>query len=119
MPAHSTWEMAGALFVLFLIFVGYIRLRMPTIVFGRPQDIANEKFLAWWYLPVEIKPRFFQRKSVADCAISAYVHGGGIGTIVNEIGLCWETAGGPQTTVELERNRKYFAPRSEEHTSEL
>ena len=78
--------------------------------FWPARDIANETFLTWWHSPVEIKPRFFQRKSVADCAISAYVHGGGGGTIVYEIALCWETADGPQTTVRLEGNRKYFVP---------
>src|ERR1051325_3368277 len=110
MPADSTWEIAVALFALLSIVIAYLWLRMPTIVFGRPEDIANEKFLTWWHLPVEIKPLFFQRKSVPDCAISACVHGGGGGTIVHEFGLCWETPDGPQTTVKLERNRKYFVP---------
>ena len=110
MLANSTWEVGCALFALLSILIAYLWLRTPTIFFGRPEDIAKEKFLTWWHLPVEIKPLFFQRESVADCAISAYVHGGGGGTIVDEIGLCWETADGPQTTVKLETNRKYFVP---------
>ncbi|PYJ71956.1 MAG: hypothetical protein DME76_00025 [Verrucomicrobia bacterium] len=109
MPADFTWQITAAVVAL-VALIGYLWFRTPTIVFGYPENIADQIFLKWWHLPIEIRPVFFQRKLLNDCAISVYVHGGGAGTIVNEIGLCWQTADGTQTTVKIEKNGKYYAP---------
>ena len=54
---------------------------MPRIIFGRPENTAGQDFLTWWHVPIEIRPRCFQWKSIDDCSISVYIHSGGIGTI--------------------------------------
>lgn len=83
---------------------------MPKTIFGQPENIVDQEFLTWWHLPVQINPGFFQRKSISNCSISAYIHGGGVGTIVAEVDLCWRTATGPQRTLTMQRDRKYLAP---------
>ena len=105
-----TSEITAAVLALLPVLIGYFWFRTPPILFGQPEDIADQKFLKWWHLPIEIRPVFFQRKLLNDCEISVYVHGGGVGTIVNEIALCWQTADGPRTTVRIEKNRKHYAP---------
>jgi hypothetical protein len=110
MSPEFAWQITGALVVLLAILVGFFWFRTPVIFFGRPKDLSDQEFLSWWHLSVEIKPRFFQRKLIRDCAISAYIHGGGVGTIVSEVDLCWETEDGPHKTANIERNRKYFVP---------
>jgi hypothetical protein len=109
-PIDFTWEITAAALALLAVMIGYFWFRTPTIVFGHPEDIADQNFLKWWHLPVEIRPVFFQHKFLSDCAISVYVHGGGVGTIVNEIALCWQTGEGPQITVKIEKNGKHYAP---------
>jgi hypothetical protein len=103
-------EIASALLGIFLFLIGRLWFAKPTIVFGHPENIADQKFLTWWHLPIQIRPLFLQRKLLKDCAVSAYVHGGGIGTIVSQVNLCWGTGDGPQRTVTIEANRIYFVP---------
>ena len=110
MTAEFAWEIIGALVALLAILVGFFWFRMPVIFFGRPEDLSDQEFLTWWHLSAEIKPRFFQRKLIGDCAISAYIHGGGVGRIVSEVDLCWETEDGSHKTTVIEKNRKYFVP---------
>jgi hypothetical protein len=83
---------------------------MPRIDFGRPKNTAGEDFLTWWHLPIEPKPHLFQWKSINDCSISVYIHGGGVGTIEQEVNLCWRTESGPQRTVTLQKNSEYLVP---------
>jgi hypothetical protein len=83
---------------------------MPRIDFGRPKNTAGEDFLTWWHLPIKPMQRFFQWKSINDCSISVYIHGGGVGTIEQEVNLCWRTESGPQRTVTLQKNSEYLVP---------
>jgi len=112
-----TWEITAAGLALLAVLIGYFWFRTPAILFGQPEDIADQKFLKWWHLPIEIRPVFFQHKLLSDCAVSVYIHGGGVGTIVNEILLCWQTGDGPRTTVGIEKNKKHYAPISLRSTS--
>lgn len=105
-----TWEFARFLIALIPILGGWWWFRMPSIIFGRPKNTAGEDFLTWWHVPIEIRPRFFQWKSIDDCSISVYIHGGGVGTIEKEINLCWRTGNGPQRSVTIERNSEYLVP---------
>lgn len=103
-----TWEFARFLIVIIPIFGGWWWFRRPKIIFGRPENTAKQDFLTWWHLPIEIRPRFFQWKSINNCSISVYIHGGGVGTIKKEINLCWWTGNGPQRSITIEEDREYL-----------
>jgi len=106
----STWELARFLIALIPILGVWWWFRTPAIAFGQPQNPAGQDFLTWWHVPVEIRPRFFQWKSINDCSISVYIHGGGVGTIEKEINLCWLTGNSPQRSVTIDRGREYLVP---------
>ena len=85
---------------------------MPRIDFGRPKNMAGEDFWTWWHLPIEPKPRFFQWKSINDCAISVYIHGGGVGTIEQEVNLCGERKAALKEQLPYTKQFSFLAQRS-------
>jgi hypothetical protein len=105
-----TWKVAAVVIALVSMFGVWRWFRMPRIIFGQPENIGGQKFFIWWHLPIEIRALFFQRKSIEDSSISVYVHGGGVGTIVREVKLCWRSADGPRRTLTIERRKKHVVP---------
>jgi hypothetical protein len=103
-------ELTGFLLLLLPMLGCWWWFRTPKIVFAAPQDRGEQEFLTWWHVPLEIKPGFFQQKSISGCSISVYIHASGVGTIRSEIQLCWRTSNGPQRTATLRKGEKYLVP---------
>ncbi|HEX9582895.1 MAG TPA: hypothetical protein VGB36_00125 [Gammaproteobacteria bacterium] len=87
---------------------GKAMLKPPPVIFGAPRQLASDADVAWWHVPVFIRPTTMHKKELEMCKVQLVSFEGG-GTALD---MRWRTkdSKAPVREVTLTEGRLFLVP---------